>query len=298
MICVECKNPNVTSAFSRYKGNYIKLDVCSECNHVVDKYIEYDNVLLFIDLMLLKPQAYRHFCFNYIESEMIKDPAVSLRKSQQENTQNTKWSKYAIIGRFLVLIVLFEVYLLWAYEEKKSHHTLVMDFVLQQESYLQYGLFLLKISLDHLSFNFMIQLIFFKALGWDKLYNPNIANTYQKLYHSIVLLMDILVANSVRLLPILMLIWPYDRSLETSKIVFGISTLNVIESLKIISNVGYIKIIMTYIACKIFQEALSTSLLCGIISGSSIYSFTTLFYDYYQDIISLVYISKIPLQQS
>lgn len=34
------------------------------CNQIVDKYIEYDITTVFIDILLLKISAYRHFIFN------------------------------------------------------------------------------------------------------------------------------------------------------------------------------------------------------------------------------------------
>ncbi|WEJ93111.1 sterol homeostasis protein [Yamadazyma tenuis] len=249
MICVECKNPNVKHAYSKYKGDYIKLDVCSVCNHVVDKYVEYDNVLLFIDLMLLKPQAYRHLCFNLTENEMTA-PKIPTRtpkghKGKKMSLEKQTW-KLGQITRFLILDILFEVYLLWAYEEKKHQHTQIMNVILSQELHMQYLLFTVKVVLDHVFFNAALQLIFFQFLGWNKMHNGNIHQNQQRLYHSLVLLTDILVANSIKLLPILMLIWPYDKTLESSKIVLAISILNVIESLKTISNVGYVKIAITF----------------------------------------------------
>ena len=35
-----------------------------KCGHVADKYIEYDPVVIFLDALLHKPQAYRHMLFN------------------------------------------------------------------------------------------------------------------------------------------------------------------------------------------------------------------------------------------
>ena len=34
------------------------------CHKVVDKYIEFDPVIIFLDALLHKPQAYRHLLFN------------------------------------------------------------------------------------------------------------------------------------------------------------------------------------------------------------------------------------------
>ena len=37
-----------------------------KCEKVVDKYIEYDAVIIFLDALLHKPQAYRHLLFNIV----------------------------------------------------------------------------------------------------------------------------------------------------------------------------------------------------------------------------------------
>ena len=61
--CVECGAciPHVYKEYS--KGN-IRLSVCETCGHVADKYVEYEVVLIVIDLLLFKPQAYRHILYN------------------------------------------------------------------------------------------------------------------------------------------------------------------------------------------------------------------------------------------
>ena len=40
------------------------VDVQSRCNSVVDKYTEYDNVIVCLDALLHKSQAYRHLLYN------------------------------------------------------------------------------------------------------------------------------------------------------------------------------------------------------------------------------------------
>lgn len=44
------------------KNNYCK----KACRTFADKYIEHDSVLVFMDVLLLKHQAYRHILFNRI----------------------------------------------------------------------------------------------------------------------------------------------------------------------------------------------------------------------------------------
>lgn len=37
------------------------------CSKLADKYVEYDPVIIFLDLVLLRVQVYRHILFNQIE---------------------------------------------------------------------------------------------------------------------------------------------------------------------------------------------------------------------------------------
>lgn len=62
-ICIECRHPVKTlwtqysGAGDKASGHNIRLTVCRNCGHFCDKYVEHDFVVLFIDLVLIKPQA-------------------------------------------------------------------------------------------------------------------------------------------------------------------------------------------------------------------------------------------------
>ncbi|TWU78817.1 sterol homeostasis protein [Metarhizium rileyi] len=69
-ICIECGHP-VKTLWTKYSGagdqssgHNIRLTVCRNCGRFCDKYVEYDFVVLFIDLVLIKPQVYRHLLHN------------------------------------------------------------------------------------------------------------------------------------------------------------------------------------------------------------------------------------------
>nr|CDP97416.1 Bm5235, isoform b [Brugia malayi] len=62
-ICINCCHPS-SSLFLKYSDNGIRLTPCSNCGRAVDAYIEYDIVLVIIDLMLQYIEAYRHFLMN------------------------------------------------------------------------------------------------------------------------------------------------------------------------------------------------------------------------------------------
>ncbi|KAK3400143.1 hypothetical protein B0T20DRAFT_350157 [Sordaria brevicollis] len=67
-ICIECRHPVKTlwreGAGDKSTGHNIRLTVCKNCGRFCDKYVEHDFVVLFIDLVLIKPQVYRHLLHN------------------------------------------------------------------------------------------------------------------------------------------------------------------------------------------------------------------------------------------
>ena len=69
-ICIECRYP-VNALYTEYSkaddrslGKGVRLTQCPRCKRFADKYVEHDFVVLFIDLVLIKPQV----CSEYPES--------------------------------------------------------------------------------------------------------------------------------------------------------------------------------------------------------------------------------------
>lgn len=61
--CVHCGGP-VPMLFRRYSATVLKMMSCAHCGQVADKYVEYDPVLVLLDLVLLNRQAIRHILYN------------------------------------------------------------------------------------------------------------------------------------------------------------------------------------------------------------------------------------------
>lgn len=61
--CIECGHA-CTELYHSYCDGVVKMMHCTKCHNVVDKYIEYDNVITCLDALLHKSQAYRHLLFN------------------------------------------------------------------------------------------------------------------------------------------------------------------------------------------------------------------------------------------
>ncbi len=74
-ICIECQYPVKTlwteysGAGDKSSGHNIRLTVCRNCGQFCDKYVEHDFVVIFIDLVLIKPQVYRHLLHNTLMRE-------------------------------------------------------------------------------------------------------------------------------------------------------------------------------------------------------------------------------------
>ncbi|PVD25752.1 hypothetical protein C0Q70_13412 [Pomacea canaliculata] len=58
-----CGQP-VKELYRDFKKGIIKIAHCSYCKQVADKYIEYDEVIIFLDILLLQQTAYRHVLVN------------------------------------------------------------------------------------------------------------------------------------------------------------------------------------------------------------------------------------------
>src|SRR5690242_17156406 len=124
-LCITCSTPvkNLYTIYSkaddRTLGKGVRLTQCPNCKRFADKYVEHDFVVLFIDLVLIKPQVcapgesvllkgdhltqlqvYRHLLFNRLgRSDDKFDPSIL---------------------RLGILLVLFDVYITWARIEKTN----------------------------------------------------------------------------------------------------------------------------------------------------------------------------------
>eukprot|EP00842_Homolaphlyctis_polyrhiza_P003507 jgi/Hompol1/4157/HPOL_003502-RA len=91
-VCIECGEV-VKSLYTEYGRGNIKLLHCDACGKFADRYLEYDYVIIFIDMLLHKRPVYRHLLFN------------RLQYSQ------SGWNSG--IAKLGILLVLFEVYMKW-----------------------------------------------------------------------------------------------------------------------------------------------------------------------------------------
>jgi len=69
MICVECCS-HIDQVYKEYSKGNIRLTQCSHCNAFVDPYVEYELILLLIDVCLHRVQVFRHLLFNITQTTL------------------------------------------------------------------------------------------------------------------------------------------------------------------------------------------------------------------------------------
>lgn len=280
MICIECGYSNIDCLYSKYKSDYIKLSVCPECNKIADKYIEYDSVILFLDILLLKRQAYKHLAYNLTEMEMEIGSSTNFHIN--DNTNFKFFHTYRKLMKLIFMILSFEVYLTWANEEKLLIHSQLINLIFNQSVVYQYLFFIIKSSLENLILNLSLQLILRLGYKWGQgpqKINGNIRDKELFGYKTSVLLVTTMVSGSIRLFPILMFIWPYDNISITKPLINLIAFINIVEALRVVTSLGYVELILSLAFSIVIRNIVSKLLLVLIVRLFLDFNFTEVYYN-------------------
>ncbi|CEP61438.1 sterol homeostasis protein ARV1 LALA0_S03e02872g [Lachancea lanzarotensis] len=260
MICINCCQ-EVNCLYVRYSNDHIRLTDCPKCKEVVDRYVEIDNVLLFIDLLLLKPGAYRHLVYNSLEMELSKFPgnqhnggSASSQTGSDRLIQSflnlffrlREWFvKFDKLNRVWIIITAFEVYLTWVSEERRFQtqtqaqsleaRGLLMYQLLSQSALAQYLYFTVYCVADFMILHNIAYFLLLKIFRWGS----NVR------YAKYVISYTILLSYGAKIYPILMLIWPYD-TFFTTNVIKIVANIYIIEALKIVTNKSYFEIIILF----------------------------------------------------
>ena len=259
-ICITCSTPvkNLYTTYSkaddRALGKGVRLTQCPKCKRFADKYVEHDFVVLFIDLVLIKPQVYRHLLFNRLGRADDKlDPSIF---------------------RLGTLLVLFDVYITWARIEKSNTSVLSQNpatdglgagWVLADTPILTQYLFFLTMNVlatlaQHAVIRFLARVFVRRSQGrTSDTVHDNIQDEKQTVTPDqaspSAISTALLVSSCTKLFPILLVIWPTAESnaessgsssslsgafASLSSYVGWAVLLNNIEALLILLNCGYL----------------------------------------------------------
>ncbi|XP_025946484.1 protein ARV1 isoform X2 [Apteryx rowi] len=121
--CIEC-NREASELYRDYQRGVLRISICKSCQKPVDKYIEYDPVIILINAILCKAQAYRHILFN---------------------------AKINIQGKLCIFCLLCEAYLRWLQLQDSSQNTDPDDLIRYAKEWDFYRMFGIA-SLEQTSF--------------------------------------------------------------------------------------------------------------------------------------------------
>ena len=270
-ICITCSSPiphlytTYSKADSPTLGKGVRLTQCPNCKRFADKYVEHDFIVLFIDLVLIKPQVYRHLLFNRLGTADSKGG----------------WSRIdPSILRLGTLLVLFDVYITWARIEKATSAStpvasndtaLGTKWLLSESPILTQYLFFLTMNIlatiaQHAIIRFLARFVVPTTTSQQHLHpspNPSTAShsvplptTKPGTASPAAISTALLVSSCTKLFPILLVIWPTSTtssSTSTSKAsalssftasassyVGWAVLLNNIEALLILLDCGYV----------------------------------------------------------
>lgn len=226
MICIECGSP-VKSLYTLYSEDNIHATRCTHCNKFADSYIECDNLLVIIDLILLRPGAIRHVVFNSNKCEdLVRNRGTSPLAVMDDKSAN-KSRMYGGVSstgiRLFILVTLFDVYLQWGTVEK-SQDPHVQEFLFVRHPIVQYILFMLLSISQTFALHFVIRKAGRFLVGYKD--GPSISTA-------------LLICSFFRLLPILTFIWHYDIP-YVSQVVKYVAIVSMVEVLSIVMDCNYI----------------------------------------------------------
>ncbi|KDQ24910.1 hypothetical protein PLEOSDRAFT_1058809 [Pleurotus ostreatus PC15] len=105
-ICISCttQTPYLYTVYE--SANNLRLEECSSCHAFADPYVEHDNLVLFIDLILLKRGVYRHLLFNR-GTEPRRSGSENKGKEREDagyNREKKRWLLVMRLGSALVIL--------------------------------------------------------------------------------------------------------------------------------------------------------------------------------------------------
>lgn len=266
MICVECGEP-VDSLYTKYTNGHIKLTDCTQCFKTADKYVEFDSVILFIDVLLMKPQAYKHMVFNLMSDDYDLNKEAKSEECRGYNPLSL-WLRRNKVQRIRVLAVLFEIYLIWAYAEKNHYHEkfhnpfLITSAILDRHVIAQYLLFAVQCICNDIITHSVAQYFIFNQLHWE----PKSSGKETTKYFKDALSLAIIISGGTKLFPILMLIWPYD-DVAITNVINSVANINLVESLKVITGCSYLQASWVFASITLVKLVVTKSILALILSG-------------------------------
>lgn len=137
--CISCLTPS-SSLFKQYRSNAtatataasIKLSPCSRCEKNVDPYCEREWLLVILDLVLLRHEAYRHVLYNRLQL------LPAMKNDSRSDSKRKVWSGF--FGKFSVFLMalgagFLQACLLWEAREARKEQSAYLNDKIQLVRY-------------------------------------------------------------------------------------------------------------------------------------------------------------------
>lgn len=117
-ICVHCSTPT-QALYVSYGPQHLVCTKCKACGAFADPYVEHEAILVVIDLILVKPRAYRHLLFNRKDvfaqnTESVSKQGKSPQKANRSSAVQERQTWFLLVRHFLALLMV-DAYLRWFY---------------------------------------------------------------------------------------------------------------------------------------------------------------------------------------
>ena len=120
-ICTHCSQP-LNSLYMRYGKEHIVLSPCPTCTTsysggvvFADGYLEHDLTIVIIDLLLAKPQAYRHLLFNRSSIFFSSPPSTLSARKTGVGSRSEGRCELGVVARRFLALSLVDAYVRWFY---------------------------------------------------------------------------------------------------------------------------------------------------------------------------------------
>ncbi|XP_030052300.1 protein ARV1 [Microcaecilia unicolor] len=198
--CVECCL-ETAELYRDYNHGVLKLTICKSCQKPVDKYIEYDPVIILINAILCKAQAYRHILFN---------------------------TKINIHGKLCVICLLCEAYIRWLQLQGSTQNTDPEDIIRYAKESDFYRMFAIA-SLEQTVFFVAI----FTALSLMRLENLRTKSDFY------LLLKALLLSSYGKLLLIPAVIWEHDYTYFCLRLIKLFVLISNSQAIRVTQKISY-----------------------------------------------------------
>ncbi|KAL8803703.1 MAG: hypothetical protein Q9182_003035 [Xanthomendoza sp. 2 TL-2023] len=208
-------------------GGDVRLTQCPRCKRFADKYVEHDYIVLFIDLVLVKPRVYRHLLFNRLGRDNDeRDPSIT---------------------RLGTLLLLFDVYLKWSRIETLPPQMTASSRIPHLPILLQYVFYLIFCATttigQHLTIRWLAQVMGLGARSTEQDNEDGRADKGEFPIRSTPngISTALFVSSCMKLFPILMVVWRYnDVGGSVGRGVEWAVAVQNLEALRILLECGYL----------------------------------------------------------